>query len=166
MMLTALTPDDLPRIDALLDAAFGPGRHARTAAKLRAGVEMLPALSFAARGAHGELMGSVQCWPVHLFDRARIFDAVLLGPLAVAGDARGQGVGSALVRAATEAAGDAPMLLVGDEPFYGRFGFSAALTGGWTLPSPVERHRLLARHAAHLPWRARVAPAVALRRAA
>lgn len=166
MRIDAITPADLPAIEAMLNRAFGPERQRRTASLLRRGTEMCAELSLAARGPDGRLLGSVQCWPLWLVDRARACPIVLLGPLAVDERARGRGVGGALMEAAVRAADGRPMMLIGDEPFYGRFGFSAALTGGWVLPGPVERHRLLARDAEGLPWRARVASAAPLRVAA
>jgi len=131
MRIDAITPADLNTIEPTLDRVFGPARHRRTASLLRAGTEMIPELSFAAWGADGALLGSVQCWPLWLVDRARACPVILLGPLAVNERARGLGVGSALMEAAVGAADGRPMMLIGDEPFYGRFGFSAALTGGW-----------------------------------
>ncbi len=161
---------DLPEIEALLDAGFGPARRYRTAYRLRDGLDPDPALSFVARDGD-QLLGSVQCWPVRL--RTALGTAqpmILLGPVVTAADRRGEGIASALMQAAlaaVDATGPVPVLLIGDVPFYGRFGFSAAATAGWDLPGPVDRHRLLLRWAgAALPQAGCVEPADASRRAA
>ena len=73
---------------------------------------------------------------------------ILLGPVAVAAAREGQGIASTLMRAslaALDAADSPPVLLIGDAPFYGRFGFSAAATRHWELPGPVDHDRLLLR---------------------
>jgi predicted N-acetyltransferase YhbS len=161
---------DLPEIDALLDAGFGPARRNRTAYRLREDATPDPALSFVARD-DGVLIGSVQCWPVRLRNcNGAAVPLVLLGPVVTAANRHGEGIASALMQAAlaaVDAAGGAPVLLIGDEPFYGRFGFSAAATGGWKMPGPVDRERLLLRWAgAALPAVGWVEPADGVRRAA
>lgn len=164
------TPADLPEIDALLDAGFGPARRNRTAYRLRDNVTPLPALSFVARD--GDLLvGSLQCWPLQV--RAvsgTILPLILLGPVVTATDWQGQGIASRLMNAALAAADAAnapPLLLIGDAPFYGRFGFSATATAGWQLPGPVDHARLLLRgNAAALPAIGWVEPGDAVRRAA
>lgn len=113
------------------------------------------ALSFIARDGHA-LVGSVQCWPLRLRGvSGRAVPLTLLGPVATAADRQGEGIASRLMGAAlteVDAAGAPPVLLIGDAPFYGRFGFSAAATAGWVLPGPVDRARLLLRgDAASLP---------------
>lgn len=138
---------DSADIDFLLDAAFGPDRRARTAYRLREGVEPYRGLSLVARE-HGRLVGSIQCWPCELWDGASAHDITLLGPVAVAPDLQGTGLGKQLMRASLEAAaacGHDALVLIGDPEYYGRFGFIAAPTAGWAVPGPVERHRLLAR---------------------
>ena len=152
MQAIELVPlSDVPpeEVEALLDVAFGADRHKRTAYRLRAGTSAIPALSFAA--VDGErLIGSIQCWPVEL-DRADESSEplVMVGPVAVAPDAQGKGIGKALMDASLAAAGrtgaDA-LMMIGDPDYYGRFfGFTADATGGWHVDGPVERHRLLAR---------------------
>jgi predicted N-acetyltransferase YhbS len=72
----------------------------------------------------------------------------LLGPLAAAPERRGEGIGQALMNAALaahDAAGGGPVALIGDAPYYARWGFEAAGTAGWALPGPVDRARLLVR---------------------
>ncbi|MBU6165360.1 MAG: N-acetyltransferase [Alphaproteobacteria bacterium] len=138
----------LTLVETLLDQRFGPARRNRTAYRLRDGVQPLAHLSFVAM-AGDTLVGSVQCWPLRL---KPLFGArlplILLGPMAVARSCEGQGIASALMRcslAAIDAAAEPPVLLIGDAPFYGRFGFSAAATRLWSLPGPVDHARLLLR---------------------
>jgi predicted N-acetyltransferase YhbS len=161
---------DFPEIDTLLDARFGPARRNRTAYRLRDGAAMDADLSFVLRDAE-RLVGSVQCWPIALRGAAGSSQPlVLLGPVAVAADREGEGLASALVRAALAAAdalGRPPILLIGDAPFYGRFGFGAAAAAAWQLPGPVDRARLLLRGAAAgLPRLGCVEPSTPTRRAA
>lgn len=134
-------------IETLLDHRFGPARRNRTAYRLRDGVSVLPEFSFVAL-ADGRLVGSVQCWPIRVIAPGQRQPLILLGPVAVAAHCEGQGIASALMRAslaAIDAAGAPPVLLIGDAPFYGRFGFDAAATQGWQLPGPVDHARLLLR---------------------
>jgi predicted N-acetyltransferase YhbS len=137
------TRRDLAAREALLDAAFGEARLAKIAQRLRE--NRLPAehLSFVACR-DGKLIGTVRLWNVSAGPGR---PALLLGPLAVARECRNGGIGAALVRhalAAAAACGHAAVLLVGDAPYYGRFGFSSEKTGALWLPGPYERHRLLA----------------------
>jgi predicted N-acetyltransferase YhbS len=139
-------------VEALLDRAFEPERHTRTAYKLREGLDYLPALSFAAMDSDEQLVGTIQCWPVALTDPAgRRHPLIMVGPVAVLPEAQGGGYGQALMTAAlTAISPEAPLpqVMIGDPEYYGRFwGFSADHTGGWILPGPWEPHRLLARAA-------------------
>lgn len=139
----------VPAIEALLDEAFGSDRHGRTAYKLRAGVDAIADLSFAAFE-DGELVGSIQSWPVQLTDETgETFPMILVGPVAVRPDRQRDGIGRMLTEAMLAVADSThadPTVLIGDPEYYGRFfGFSADLTGGWEVPGPVERRRLLAR---------------------
>ncbi|MEO3428763.1 N-acetyltransferase [Pelagibius sp. CAU 1746] len=162
-------PGEAGAREALLDAALGPARFAKTSERLREG--RLPELSLAARE-DGNLVGSVRLWSVAAAGGRGL---LLLGPLAVTLECRGQGIGAALLRRALNraaAAGHGAVLLVGDAPYYGRFGFSAAPTHRLEMPGPVERHRFLGQElrpgalsAAHGllcaagPWRPRDAAA-------
>jgi predicted N-acetyltransferase YhbS len=142
------TGDHHASIESLLDQRFGPARHNRTAYRLREAAQPLAHLSFVAMDGD-QLEGSVQCWSIRLkpVHGARL-PLILLGPVAVAADREGQGIATALMRAALaaiDAAGEPPVLLIGDAPFYGRFGFSAAATRLWTMPGPVDHDRLLLR---------------------
>lgn len=136
-------------VEALLDRAFEPGRRARTAYAIRAGTEPVPALSFAALDG-GVLVGAILCWPVCLTGAdGRVWPLVMVGPVAVDPARQNEGLGRRLMAcalAAAEGTGqDAAMTLIGDPEFYDRFGFTAERTGGWAVPGPVERRRLLAR---------------------
>jgi predicted N-acetyltransferase YhbS len=134
-------------VEALLDTAFGLDRQTRTAYRIREGTTAIPALSFAAFD-QNRLVGTLQSWPVSIGPAL----LVLVGPVAVAPDVQRGGVGRMLMTALIDAAGDTPMVMIGDPEYYGRFfGFSAETTGGWEVPGPVERHRLLARNADGLP---------------
>jgi len=147
-------------VEALLDAAFGADRHTRTAYRLREGMRPLPDLSFAAHTAAGELAGVAQSWPVQLAADDRAWPLVLVGPVAVAPAWQRGGLGRQLMAQLLAAwDGREPLVLIGDPEYYERFGFSAAATAGWTLPGPVERHRLLALGGtALLPHHGRLGP--------
>ena len=136
-------PEDSAEISALHARAFGPGRYARTAYRIREGKG---AFSRYCRVCliDGRIIAAVRFTPITIGGKD---GALLLGPLAVDPALKNAGIGSALMRhAVTEAArlGHGAILLVGDAPYYGRFGFSAAKTGALAMPGPYERHRLLA----------------------
>ena len=143
-----LGPQHRSAIESLLDDRFGPARHNRTAYRLRERLMPLPGYSFVALDAD-VLVGSLQCWPVRLKSVGGVrLPLILLGPVAVAAAREGQGIGSALMQAslaALDASDSPPVLLIGDAPFYGRFGFSAAATRQWQLPGQVDLNRLLLR---------------------
>ena len=135
------TPGDAAAVEALNEAAFGPGRFARTAYRLREGVAPVASLSFVAVEA-GVLRGSVRFWPVSVGGHA----ALLLGPLAVESAQRGRGIGIALMQAgiaAARAEGWGAILLVGDEPYYARVGFARLPPGRVRFPGPVDPARVL-----------------------
>jgi predicted N-acetyltransferase YhbS len=131
----ALNPDGAPFViraerdqdvlarEALLDACFGDNRSLRTCERLRDG--RAPAAGLALSAVHqGRLVGTVRLWHVS----AGVLPALVLGPLAVDPSCRELGVGAALVNhalAAAKARGHAAVILLGDEPYYARFGFSA-----------------------------------------
>lgn len=146
-------------IEQLLDRTFGEDRHARTAYRIRAGMEWLDALSFAALDADEMLVGTIQCFPVGLRpkksgqDEARPVPLVMVGPVAVVPERQGEGFGQGLMaamldaerRMASQGSPVFPQVLIGDEEYYGTWGFTAAATGGWECPGPYEKARLLAR---------------------
>jgi predicted N-acetyltransferase YhbS len=127
--------------EALLDACFGTSRSLRTCQRLRDGRAPAEGLAFSAVR-QGRLVGTVRLWHVS----AGGIPALVLGPLAVGNTCRKLGVGAALMDhalAAARARGHRAVILLGDEPYYARFGFSARKTGELSLPGPFERNRLL-----------------------
>ncbi|WHO41140.1 N-acetyltransferase [Sphingobium sp. AP49] len=135
-------------IEALLDAAFGPDRHGRTAYLIRDGMPWLPQLSFAVLDA-GQLIGSLQSWPVALtHEDGSQTPLVMVGPVAVDPAHQKGGHGRAMmdaVVAAARAQRSEPLMMIGDPEYYGRFwGFTAQGTAGWACPGPFEPRRLLA----------------------
>jgi predicted N-acetyltransferase YhbS len=143
LVITAETATDVAAREALLDRAMGPGRKRKSSEQLRRGRKPSEGLAFIARNADGRIVGTVRLWDV----TAGSVPALLLGPLAVDPSLAGTGVGSALMRHAIAEAGrlgHRAILLVGDAPYYSRFGFSADRTGALAMPGPYERHRLLA----------------------
>jgi len=134
---------DVVAREALLDASFGDNRHARTCQRLRDGRAPAEGLALSAVGDDGRLVGSVRLWHVS----AGGVPALVLGPLAVESTSRKLGIGAALMDhalAAARARGHGAVILLGDAPYYSRFGFSVAKTGELALPGPFERERLLA----------------------
>lgn len=134
---------DIDAREDLLDAAMGEARFRKTSARLRE--DRLPAdgLALIAEDEAGAVVGTVRLWNV----AAGAYDSLLLGPLAVSPNAQSRGIGSLLMRAAIERASDlghGSILLVGDAPYYARFGFSAAPTAKLRMPGPYERSRFLA----------------------
>jgi predicted N-acetyltransferase YhbS len=134
-------PEDAGPIEALNVESFGPGRFAKSAYRLREGVDPVLSLSFVAVE-QNILRGSVRFWPI----RVGGHEELLLGPLAVQGDQRGRGIGIGLMQAGIEAARKGPwrgILLVGDEPYYTRVGFSRLPPGRVKFPGPVDQNRIL-----------------------
>lgn len=132
---------DVAAREALLDASFGGNRHGRTCQRLREGRAPAEGLAFAAVR-QGRLVGTVRLWHV----TAGGVPALVLGPLAVDSACRNLGVGAALMRHALAAAktrGHGAVILLGDAPYYTRFGFSAEKVSELALPGPFERERLL-----------------------
>jgi predicted N-acetyltransferase YhbS len=132
---------DVAAREALLDACFGDNRHMRTCQRLRDGRAPAQGLALSAVR-QGKLVGTVRLWHVS----AGGTPALMLGPLAVEASSRRFGVGAALMDhalAAAKARGHRAVILLGDAPYYARFGFSAAKTRELTLPGAFERDRLL-----------------------
>ena len=133
--------EDAEPIDRLHARAFGPGRYARTPYRLREGVDHFADLSFTAL-VGTFLVGSVRIGPISI----GASDALMLGPLTVDPSFENRGIGSALMRRSLDAAkagGHTLVLLVGDAPYYARFGFERVPTGALTLPGPVDPARVL-----------------------
>jgi len=137
------TLHDLEVRERLLDACFGEERLRKTCERLREGRLAADGLALVAER-DGRVVGTVRLWHVAAGPGR---PALMLGPVAVDPACQGLGIGSKLMRAALERAralGHAAVLLVGDAPYYARFGFSAQPTAALWLPGPYERERFLA----------------------
>lgn len=138
--ITTETPEDWWEVEALYDLCFAPGREALSSYRLRDGVDPVAALCRVARDAEGVLAGAIRVWPV----RIGVAPALLLGPVAVHPTRQGEGLGALLIADVLEIAaadGAARVLLVGDAPYYGRFGF--AVNRAVRMPSPTNPERVL-----------------------
>ena len=137
------TPADVPAADALIERAFGPGRYAKAAERLREG--NAPRLDLSVTAFAGErLVGVVTLWPISVGGAS----ALLLGPIAVDPDLRGQGLAQTMTRAACEAAasaGERLILLVGEERLFAPLGFVHVEPRRVTLPGPVDPKRIFVR---------------------
>src|ERR1700742_2032822 len=132
---------DVAAREALLDACFGANRHMRTCQRLRDGRAPAEGLALSAMR-EGRLVGTVRLWHVS----AGGIPALMLGPLAVDSQCRKFGLGATLMEqalATAKALGHGAVILLGDAPYYSRFGFSPLKTGELSLPGPFERDRLL-----------------------
>ncbi|MEM8704538.1 MAG: N-acetyltransferase [Pseudomonadota bacterium] len=132
---------DTIAIEDLQANAFGPGRFARTAFRIRENVGPRADLSFVSL-VGPQIAGSIRLSPILIGDT----EALLLGPLTVSPDFKNRGLGKALMRTSMNAAaqaGDKVVLLVGDAPYYSPFGFQQVPLGRITLPGPVDPARLL-----------------------
>lgn len=145
--MVTITPEvaaDLPAREALLDRAFGKAeRRRKTSERLRDGRLPAEGLAFAARNRRGRLIGTLRLWNITAGSAG---PALLLGPLAVDCAYQKRGIGAKLMRQAlaqAQSLGHKAVLLVGDEPYYGRFGFARASVEGLSLPGPVELERFL-----------------------
>jgi predicted N-acetyltransferase YhbS len=136
-------------VAALLDCCFGPARRRRTAALLREGAPRIDEACFVAVD-EGVLVGSVEAHRLQWQHPSGPRTVALLGPLVSHPDRRGERIGMRLMDLCLAELDKLrlPVVLIGDQPYYGRWGFSAAHTGKWTLPGPVDRERLLLRHGA------------------
>jgi predicted N-acetyltransferase YhbS len=135
--IEAETPADAAGVEALIMAAFGPGRFVKTAERLREGSR--PAAGFVARRGD-RIIGSVRLWPVLIGETSGLF----LGPIAVDAASRSEGLGAELVQACLDQARSMTVggvLLVGDRAYFERFGFVGAPEA--ILPGPVDRRRVL-----------------------
>jgi predicted N-acetyltransferase YhbS len=141
LTILAERPEDAEAIERLHERTFGPGRYAKTAYRLREQVTHRLDVSFTARTGT-LLVGSVRLSPVRIGDAK----ALLLGPLTVEPAFRERGVGQALMACALKTAGakgERLVILVGDEPYYGRAGFSRIPPGRVIMPGPVDPARVL-----------------------
>lgn len=137
------TADDVHEVDALIEAAFGPGRFVKTAERLRENRAPAPGLSMVAHEG-GAVVGCARMWDIRIGQTP----ALLLGPFAVAAGWQNKGLGAALIEAACQhakAEGHGLVLLVGDAAYFSRAGFSPVERGAVVLPGPVDGRRVLLR---------------------
>ena len=145
MELRPEAPEDAPEVEALFDLSFAPGRAALSSYRLREGVAPAASLGRVAQAPASEggaVAGAIRFWPV----RVGGAPALLLGPVAVHPTRQGEGLGAALIEEGLTAAlaeGWTRALLVGDAPYYGRFGF--ARLAGVVMPPPTNPERVLGR---------------------
>ena len=140
------TPDDRAEVEFLYDLAFAPGRTALSSYRLRDGVDPVAALSLVARDDYDALAGAIRYWPVRIGGTGAA--ALLLGPVAVHPTRQGEGLGALLIAESLERAaglGWSRVVLVGDEPYYRRFGFTREAGRALDYPPPTNPDRLLAR---------------------
>ncbi|CAN7342285.1 GNAT family N-acetyltransferase [Pararhizobium sp. LjRoot238] len=142
-------PGDVVARENLLDRAMGPNRRRKSSEALRRDRVPAEGLALVARDPHVHVIGTVRLWNVEagVSRDGTPVDALLLGPLAVDAAHEGKGIGGALMRAAIGAAktrGHGAILLVGDAPYYERFGFFATKAQHLVMPAPFERNRFLA----------------------
>ena len=134
------TAEDWWEVEALYDLCFAPGREALSSYRLRADVAPVAGLSRAARDSDGILAGAIRYWPVCVGSNA----ALLLGPVAVHPTRQGEGLGGALIRDSLSAAGESGwerVMLVGDAPYYAKFGFKRL--ENVHMPPPTNPERVL-----------------------
>jgi len=144
--IDAIKQNDLLKIAGLLDQAFGNDRLNKAAYRLREGVAALPELSFVIR--KGDMLqASLQFWPILIKDGDHKIEAILLGPIAVRADCRGLGIGLKLMTYGLNKAkelGHQRVILVGDEAYYNKVGFTRDLAMGLDMPGCADKARLLA----------------------
>ncbi len=134
--------NDWWEVEALYDLCFAPGREALSSYRLRDGVPPVEDLSLVARDGDGILAGAIRFWPVNVGDAP----VLLLGPVAVHPTRQGEGLGGILVRdslSIAEKSGWDRVMLVGDAPYYGRFGFTRL--SDVVMPPPTNPDRVLGR---------------------
>lgn len=138
-------------IDSVLDAAFGHDRRQRTAYAVRRGMAAIATYCFAMRDGDA-VTGTIQCWPVAIFDDGgRTHPMVMVGPVAVLPERQRTGIGQVLMDTAIHAIDNnasptPPQVMIGDEEYYGRWGFHAEPDRDWALPGPFDPARLLIRN--------------------
>jgi predicted N-acetyltransferase YhbS len=134
------TPDDWWEVEALYDLVFAPGREALSSYRLRDGVPPIPELCLLSRDVDGNLGGAIRCWPVRIGPAK----AILLGPVAVHPTRQGEGLGAYLIGRVLDVARDMGwrrVMLVGDAPYYSRFGFTKLKDV--KMPPPTNPDRVL-----------------------
>ena len=147
--LAVETKDDWWEVEALYDLCFAPGREALSSYRLRDGVDPVAGLSLTARDAEGILAGAIRYWPVQI----GAVQALLLGPVAVHPTHQGEGLGGLLIEDSLQRAqplGWERAMLVGDAPYYQRFGFEKL--EGVVMPPPTNPERVLGRALVEGAW--------------
>jgi predicted N-acetyltransferase YhbS len=138
--LSQETTEDWWEVEALYDLCFAPGREALSSYRLRDGIPSVAGLSTVARDGDGILAGAIRFWPVQINTTL----ALLLGPIAVHPTRQGEGLGGGLIRDALARAAEsgwARVMLIGDAPYYGKFGFTPL--SGVSMPPPTNPNRIL-----------------------
>lgn len=147
MELQREQPDDWWEVEALYDLCFAPGRTALSSYRLRDGVDPVAELSLVARDELGLIAGAIRFWPVRVEDAPTL----LLGPVAVHPTHQGEGLGGLLIESSlARAVGWDRVLLVGDAPYYARYGFTRV--SGVEMPPPTNPDRVLGRALADGAW--------------
>lgn len=134
-MILPERPEDEATIEILLDRAFGPNRHNKASYAFRGDNLPVPGLSFVAKSG-AKLVGTIRFWPVIIGDMLST-PALLLGPLGVAPESQNYGIGRGLVTRGHQMAeelGYKLVLLVGEEKYYRRFGYTPAQPHGLFMP--------------------------------
>ncbi|MGH1426042.1 MAG: GNAT family N-acetyltransferase [Pseudooceanicola sp.] len=142
--------DDWWEVEALFDLSFAPGRGALSSYRLREDVAQVSELCLVARDGEGILAGAIRYWPVTIGGTS----ALLLGPVAVHPTRQGEGLAALLIRQSLELASDRGwdrVMLVGDAPYYGRYGF--ARLDGVQMPPPTNPERVLGLELTPGAWR-------------
>jgi len=140
------TPADSYEVEMLLDLAFAPGRTALSSYQLREGVAPIAELSTIVRDEFDSVAGAIRYWPVRIGEAGT--PALLLGPIAIHPTRQGEGLGALLMvqtLARAQQLGWERVVLVGDEPYYRRFGFTREMAIDLDFPKPVNLNRLLAK---------------------
>ncbi|MEL6979442.1 MAG: N-acetyltransferase [Pseudomonadota bacterium] len=140
--------EDQDAVEALFDVAFAPGRANLSSYRLRIGAKPVEGLCLTAKDEFDVVVGAIRYWPIRIGDGPadRCAEALLLGPVAVHPTRQSEGLGARLIfdslsRAETQ--GWRIVLLVGDEPYYGRFGFRREAARRIAFPEPTNPKRVL-----------------------
>lgn len=154
------SPEEGWEVETLYDLCFAPGREGLSSYRLREGIAPVAGLSHVARDEFGELAGAIRYWPVRIGPERivagapQVLRALLLGPVAVHPTRQGEGVGGLLIRQSLAKAGEegwARVMLVGDAPYYARFGFTPL--AGVEMPPPTNPARVLGYELEAGAWR-------------
>ena len=146
-------PLDEAEVEWLYDTCFAPGRTALSSYRLRDGVAPIPELCLLVRDEFDAVVGAIRYWPVQI--GAARAPCLLLGPVAVHPTRQGEGLAAELIGATLDRAAElgwSRVALVGDEPYYRRFGFTRELGAGLKFPPPTNPARVLGRELAPGGW--------------